>query len=97
MRPHPSTLPLLFVALLLGTITLAFSCQPHGPVLEELPISTTILHDFSDPNTYHAWEAWSCLTGPDFFAAIPDRLASKAHRVELTGKSLRSKSENLSS
>lgn len=51
MRLHPSALPLLFAALLLGT--LATSCQPPDPVLQELPTSATILLDFSDPNTRH--------------------------------------------
>jgi hypothetical protein len=28
------------------------SCEPADPVIEELPITTTILLDFSDPNTH---------------------------------------------
>ncbi|WP_020569775.1 hypothetical protein [Neolewinella persica] len=82
-----------FIVFLAAIVALLYpSCEPADPVVEELPIATDILLDFSDPNTrpggtggfrylyesesflatYHAWEAWSCEDGPDFFAAWDD-------------------------
>lgn len=92
-----------------GLLLLAPGCQPADPVVEALPL-TTILLDFSDPNTRHdgtggfrylyngesylatylAWEAWSCDSGPDFFAAWDDDSLTVwlAHCPELTSPPL---------
>ncbi len=41
-----------FIIFLAAIIALLYpSCEPADPIVEELPISTTILLDFSDPNT----------------------------------------------
>jgi len=49
MRNNPSYLHLPF--LFAFTVLLASSCQVNDPVIQELPATTTILLDFSDPNT----------------------------------------------
>jgi hypothetical protein len=41
-----------FITLLTALIALPYpSCEPADPIVEQLPITTTILLDFSDPNT----------------------------------------------
>jgi hypothetical protein len=49
MRTKPSYLIPFFFAF---TVLLAASCRADDPVIEELPITTTILLNFSDPNTH---------------------------------------------
>jgi hypothetical protein len=91
MRTLLTSYPLIiFLAALVAL--LYPSCEPTDPIVEELPQTSTILLDFSDPNThagnaggyrylyqgeyypatYNAWQAWSCPTGPDYFAAWDD-------------------------
>jgi hypothetical protein len=48
-QPHGNWIPLLLTASLL-LLTLATSCYPTPSTIEELPRTTTILLDFSDPN-----------------------------------------------
>jgi hypothetical protein len=41
-----------FIIFLAAIVALLYpSCEPTNPIVEELPITTTILLDFSDPNT----------------------------------------------
>jgi hypothetical protein len=42
-----------FIIFLAAIVALLYpSCQPVDPIIEELPATTTILLDFSDPNTH---------------------------------------------